>query len=151
MIDNAWWCGKIVEKTTSRSPFLCYQVLWDNDENENLSPWDMEPINPKSKWHWFMVESQWLIWFFLFLLRRASEWWISASDFQRNERHSVQTRVWEQRMAKWFSRHDLWSHTERTTWSHDDVSGRTFFGSCWHTRVSVVRVHCRIFYWSVHH
>lgn len=48
MIDNAWWCGKIVEQSNSRSPFLCYQVLWDNSENENLSPWDMEPINPKS-------------------------------------------------------------------------------------------------------
>ncbi|XP_026813207.1 bromodomain and WD repeat-containing protein 1 [Rhopalosiphum maidis] len=47
MIDNAWWCGKIVEQSTSRSPFLCYQVLWDNGEKENLSPWDMEPINPK--------------------------------------------------------------------------------------------------------
>lgn len=48
MIDNAWWCGKIVEQNTSESPFLCYQVLWDNGEKENLSPWDMEPINPKS-------------------------------------------------------------------------------------------------------
>lgn len=48
MIDNAWWCGKIVEQSASRSPFLCYQVLWDNGEKENLSPWDMEPINPKS-------------------------------------------------------------------------------------------------------
>lgn len=48
MIDNAWWCGKIVEQSTSRSPFLCYQVLWDNGEKENLSPWDMEPVNPKS-------------------------------------------------------------------------------------------------------
>lgn len=48
MIDNAWWCGKIVELSTSRSPFLCYQVLWDNGENESLSPWDMEPVNPKS-------------------------------------------------------------------------------------------------------
>ncbi|VVC30293.1 Six-bladed beta-propeller, TolB-like,WD40-repeat-containing domain,Bromodomain,WD40 repeat, conserved [Cinara cedri] len=47
MIDNAWWCGKIVEQNSSRSPFLCYKVLWDNDENENLSPWDMEPVNPK--------------------------------------------------------------------------------------------------------
>lgn len=48
MIDNAWWCGKIVELSNSQSPFLCYQVLWDNNEKENLSPWDMEPINPKS-------------------------------------------------------------------------------------------------------
>lgn len=48
MIDNAWWCGKIVERNTSKSTFLCYQVLWDNGEKENLSPWDMEPINPKS-------------------------------------------------------------------------------------------------------
>lgn len=53
MIDNAWWCGKIVEKSSSPSPFLCYQVLWDNDENENLSPWDMEPVNPKSKFYYF--------------------------------------------------------------------------------------------------
>lgn len=48
MIDNAWWCGKIIERSNSKSPFLCYQVLWDNEEKENLSPWDMEPINPKS-------------------------------------------------------------------------------------------------------
>lgn len=50
MIDNAWWCGKIVEQNSLESPFLCYQVLWDNGEKENLSPWDMEPINPKSMW-----------------------------------------------------------------------------------------------------
>lgn len=54
MIDNAWWCGKIVQQNPSRSPFLCYQVLWDNGENENLSPWDMEPINPKSMGYFFL-------------------------------------------------------------------------------------------------
>lgn len=50
MIDNAWWCGKIIEQSSLESLFLCYQVLWDNGEKENLSPWDMEPINPKSMW-----------------------------------------------------------------------------------------------------
>jgi len=55
MIDNAWWCGKIVEQSTSRSTFLCYQVLWDNGEKENLSPWDMEPINPKSMDYYFSL------------------------------------------------------------------------------------------------
>lgn len=55
MIDNAWWCGKIVELSTSRSPFLCYQVLWDNGENESLSPWDMEPVNPKSIYIIFII------------------------------------------------------------------------------------------------
>lgn len=31
------------------SMFMCYRVLWDNGEEERLSPWDMEPIDENSK------------------------------------------------------------------------------------------------------
>ena len=29
------------------SPFLCYRVAWDTGESEPLSPWDMEPLDPR--------------------------------------------------------------------------------------------------------
>lgn len=50
VIDDAWWCGKIVSRNkNAQSPFLCYKILWDNNENENLSPWDLEPLNSRSE------------------------------------------------------------------------------------------------------
>lgn len=45
MIDDAWWWGTIEAKpSTNKSPFLGYKILWDNQERENISPWDMEPL-----------------------------------------------------------------------------------------------------------
>lgn len=54
MIDDAWWTGEIVNKSTASddfpdSPFLCYEIKWDNGEQERMSPWDMEPIDESSK------------------------------------------------------------------------------------------------------
>lgn len=47
-IDDAWWCGKIVARNkNAQSPFLCYHIRWDNNEDENLSPWDLEPLNSR--------------------------------------------------------------------------------------------------------
>ncbi|CAH0389929.1 unnamed protein product [Bemisia tabaci] len=50
MIDDAWWWGTIESRRTDQnrlnSPFLCFRVLWDNNERENLSPWDLEPCDP---------------------------------------------------------------------------------------------------------
>ncbi|KAI5754684.1 hypothetical protein M8J77_010648 [Diaphorina citri] len=44
MIDDAWWWGTIEGKPSpTKSPFLGYKILWDNNERENLSPWDLEP------------------------------------------------------------------------------------------------------------
>nr|XP_027220954.1 bromodomain and WD repeat-containing protein 3-like [Penaeus vannamei] len=50
IIDDAWWLGT-VESHEPHLPefpdsmFMCYRVLWDNGEEERLSPWDMEPID----------------------------------------------------------------------------------------------------------
>ena len=47
-IDDAWWCGKIINRNkNAQSPFLCYKIRWDNGEDENLSPWDLEPLNSR--------------------------------------------------------------------------------------------------------
>jgi bromodomain and WD repeat domain-containing protein 1/3 len=50
MIDDGWWIGEIVTKSTASedfpdSPFLCYEIKWDNGELERMSPWDMEPLD----------------------------------------------------------------------------------------------------------
>lgn len=45
MIDDAWWWGTIEGKpSATKSPFLGYKILWDNNERENVSPWDLEPL-----------------------------------------------------------------------------------------------------------
>uniref|UniRef100_A0A8D8RXJ3 Bromodomain and WD repeat-containing protein 3 n=1 Tax=Cacopsylla melanoneura TaxID=428564 RepID=A0A8D8RXJ3_9HEMI len=45
MIDDAWWWGTIESKPSpNKSPFLGYKILWDNNERENISPWDMESL-----------------------------------------------------------------------------------------------------------
>ncbi|XP_042863346.1 bromodomain and WD repeat-containing protein 3-like isoform X2 [Penaeus japonicus] len=50
IIDDAWWLGT-VESHEPHLPefpdsmFMCYRVLWDNGEEERLSPWDMELID----------------------------------------------------------------------------------------------------------
>ena len=50
-IDDAWWCGKIVSRNkNAQSPFLCYKIRWDNNEDENLSPWDLEALNSRSEY-----------------------------------------------------------------------------------------------------
>ncbi|XP_066989654.1 bromodomain and WD repeat-containing protein 3 isoform X2 [Macrobrachium rosenbergii] len=53
IIDDAWWFGT-VERQEPHLPefpdsmFMCYRVLWDNGEQERLSPWDMEIIDEES-------------------------------------------------------------------------------------------------------
>ncbi|XP_077290896.1 bromodomain and WD repeat-containing protein isoform X2 [Arctopsyche grandis] len=58
MIDDGWWMGTIVEGGDTRSDsssddddnaneknhFLSLRVRWDNGEFEQMSPWDLEPI-----------------------------------------------------------------------------------------------------------
>lgn len=50
MIDDGWWMGQIVERKPldeefPDSLFMCFNVRWDNNEFEFMSPWDMEPID----------------------------------------------------------------------------------------------------------
>ncbi|XP_066989661.1 bromodomain and WD repeat-containing protein 3 isoform X3 [Macrobrachium rosenbergii] len=53
IIDDAWWFGT-VERQEPHLPefpdsmFMCYRVLWDNGEQERLSPWDMEIIDEEN-------------------------------------------------------------------------------------------------------
>lgn len=63
MIDDGWWIGTIVEGGDTRSDsssedddnineknhFLSLRVRWDNGEFEQMSPWDLEPIEESSK------------------------------------------------------------------------------------------------------
>ncbi|CAI9591491.1 unnamed protein product, partial [Staurois parvus] len=49
IIDDAWWFGMVESQQPFQmdypdSLFQCYSVHWDNNERENMSPWDMEPI-----------------------------------------------------------------------------------------------------------
>ncbi|XP_075227824.1 bromodomain and WD repeat-containing protein isoform X2 [Lycorma delicatula] len=47
MIDDGWWWGKILSRRPdAQSEFLSYFTRWDNREEENMSPWDMEPVDP---------------------------------------------------------------------------------------------------------
>ena len=59
IIDDAWWLGSVesIVPLNSENPdskFMCYNVLWDNEERERLSPWDMEPIPEDSKFYPFL-------------------------------------------------------------------------------------------------
>lgn len=50
IIDDCWWLGEIVSQSAlsveyTDSPFMCYEIRWDNGEFERMSPWDLEPIN----------------------------------------------------------------------------------------------------------
>lgn len=45
MIDDHWWWGVIDRRTQQNSDFLCYRIIWDNGEMEQMSPWDMEPTD----------------------------------------------------------------------------------------------------------
>ncbi|KAK0064368.1 bromodomain and WD repeat-containing protein 3 [Biomphalaria pfeifferi] len=54
MIDDQWWMGAIKSQEPlcpdyPDSLYQCFNVQWDNGEHEKLSPWDMEPIDPKRK------------------------------------------------------------------------------------------------------
>ncbi|BFZ25162.1 hypothetical protein BsWGS_28200 [Bradybaena similaris] len=54
MIDDQWWLGAIrsqqpLNPEFDDSLFQCFTVQWDNGEYEKISPWDMEPIDPKRK------------------------------------------------------------------------------------------------------
>lgn len=48
LIDRYWWVGTVdnleVNKTYPTSKFLCYNITWDNNEKEKMSPWDMDII-----------------------------------------------------------------------------------------------------------
>ncbi|CAH1970957.1 unnamed protein product [Acanthoscelides obtectus] len=52
MIDDEWWIGNITNKSPfseqyTDSAFMCYEIAWNNGEQERMSPWDMEPIDPE--------------------------------------------------------------------------------------------------------
>lgn len=54
MIDDSWWLGEIVSQAPINpdfpdSLFMCYRVKWDNGEYEQMSPWDLEPVNEDRK------------------------------------------------------------------------------------------------------
>ncbi|XP_053329912.1 bromodomain and WD repeat-containing protein 3 [Spea bombifrons] len=49
IIDDAWWFGTVESQQPFQmeypdSLFQCYSVHWDNNERENMSPWDMEQV-----------------------------------------------------------------------------------------------------------
>uniref|UniRef100_A0A8C5ACP5 Bromo domain-containing protein n=1 Tax=Gadus morhua TaxID=8049 RepID=A0A8C5ACP5_GADMO len=49
IIDDAWWFGSVEDQEPLQleypdSLFQSYAVRWDNEEQEKMSPWDMEPI-----------------------------------------------------------------------------------------------------------
>ncbi|XP_060688587.1 bromodomain and WD repeat-containing protein 3 isoform X1 [Hemiscyllium ocellatum] len=49
IIDDAWWFGTVQSQQPFQpeypdSLFQCYNVCWDNNELEKMSPWDMESI-----------------------------------------------------------------------------------------------------------
>ncbi|ODM99229.1 PH-interacting protein [Orchesella cincta] len=48
-IDKLWWVGTVSgfvskEEPFSQSKFMCYNITWDNDGAEKMSPWDMDII-----------------------------------------------------------------------------------------------------------
>jgi bromodomain and WD repeat domain-containing protein 1/3 len=50
IIDENWYFGSIQAKNPfqeqyPRSPFQCLTVLWDNNDVEAMSPWDLEPLS----------------------------------------------------------------------------------------------------------
>ncbi|XP_072401421.1 bromodomain and WD repeat-containing protein 3 isoform X1 [Diabrotica undecimpunctata] len=52
MIDDEWWIGEIINKAPASDAFpdssvLCYEIKWNNGEQERMSPWDMEIIDPE--------------------------------------------------------------------------------------------------------
>uniref|UniRef100_A0A6P7F9G1 Bromodomain and WD repeat-containing protein 3 n=1 Tax=Diabrotica virgifera virgifera TaxID=50390 RepID=A0A6P7F9G1_DIAVI len=54
MIDDEWWIGEIINKAPASDAYpdssvLCYEIKWNNGEQERMSPWDMEIIDPESK------------------------------------------------------------------------------------------------------
>lgn len=52
MIYDEWWIGEIVSSSLEDqpdSPFLCYEIKWDNGETERMSPWDLEPVDENSE------------------------------------------------------------------------------------------------------
>lgn len=54
MIDDGWWMGQIIsmeplDEDFPDSFFMCFRVRWDNGEYEQMSPWDLEPVDEDSK------------------------------------------------------------------------------------------------------
>ncbi|CAG9840158.1 unnamed protein product [Diabrotica balteata] len=52
MIDDEWWIGEIINKAPASDAYpdssvLCYEIKWNNGEQERMSPWDMEIIDPE--------------------------------------------------------------------------------------------------------
>lgn len=50
MIDDKWWLGQITSHSALSqdfpdSLFMCFKIKWDNNESEQMSPWDMEKID----------------------------------------------------------------------------------------------------------
>ncbi|EFN89603.1 PH-interacting protein isoform X2 [Harpegnathos saltator] len=50
MIDDGWWMGQIIsmeplDEDFPDSFFMCFHVRWDNGEHEQMSPWDLEPVD----------------------------------------------------------------------------------------------------------
>lgn len=59
MIDDEWWIGSILTKSPAvdqfpDSSFMCYEIRWNNGEQERMSPWDMEPVDPDRKFLLFV-------------------------------------------------------------------------------------------------
>lgn len=50
MIDDGWWIGQITNRVPYSeefpdSLFMCFQIRWDSNDTDRMSPWDMEPID----------------------------------------------------------------------------------------------------------
>ena len=50
-IEDSWWYGTVLgvsafDETIPDSPFLSIKCLWDSGEEERLSPWDLDTIQP---------------------------------------------------------------------------------------------------------
>ena len=47
-VNDLWWRGEIINvKSKTQSLINCYEVRWDCNKCEYLSPWDMEPLTSK--------------------------------------------------------------------------------------------------------
>uniref|UniRef100_A0A183IAE6 Bromo domain-containing protein n=1 Tax=Soboliphyme baturini TaxID=241478 RepID=A0A183IAE6_9BILA len=52
IIDDCWWYGTVLKKELldqqyMKSHFQSLVVLWDNGEEERMSPWDLNPIESR--------------------------------------------------------------------------------------------------------
>ncbi|VDK43871.1 unnamed protein product [Anisakis simplex] len=55
ILDNHWWTGTVDKKEAHdeesypRSNWYCLTVKWDTGEDEKMSPWDVQPIQPNRR------------------------------------------------------------------------------------------------------